>query len=601
MRRTKIISVFMVLLMLLTCFGCNSQQAGDPNEEPKTPDAETAMNNFLTKLTSGNYVVEPSDYVKTTVQSPEVVYITDIPGSLLNVAFVTLNGETFQGYLDENEMTDIEFYAPGKAIDAVADILPNNWINIADGNIWNLFYNNVSNPLEFTSKDENVKTTLLGLAGYSNMVLEVMEEVHMELDKEDPSSVHFTAAIGDMGMYHYDDLDVTLKFGTASSDARIEKWLKNPTYPERRAKWDVYDIGTLDNVFMRDYGEIAVPFPEFASYALIFDSKAYSERREVELHDAHATEKNVEDYVALLLSRGYEKVSLDNGDTGYRLLLREEKKAYAELEVSYDNGFALVGRMHYETPSYEGIAAINEPLRNNGFAELKDTDVLEGWMAVDSAVSRSEGWLYYFNYDLYLQASLTFSDREAAEAYFEEYGDRMKKLGYSETYAPNGALFENGNGFRSFTYMFSEEQEGLVQIVFKNERSLTADEVNSLIREYNLPEANVHGDIGARDHTTYYHNLSGFTGLNMIIYQPFDTMADAEAFLDSYTAYMEELGYDYVNPQTVGSYRNFAYFNEQLLKYVGFDLMDYGSHAMVTLEYNSSEPEEKGLSSLLGR
>lgn len=601
----KVFTILLALFLVITCFGCNGQKTPDEKpaepDKPEVVDSETAMNNFLAKLDKYNYVVESRDYAKLNVYSEDLVYFTHYPGSQLNVAFVTLKDETFHGYLDEDEMNDIDFYAPGKAVDAVIELLPNNWINIAEGNIWNIFYNNPNDPLEFTTNDAQVKTTLLTLSGTTTKALEVMEEVHMILDQGDPNTAHFTAAIGDMGMYHYDDLDLTISFGKATTDTRINKWLNNPVYPEKRTAWDVYDLSNFDAVFMRDYGEIAVPFPEFASYALIFDKNAYSERGEFEVYDAHATEKNVEDYINVLLNRGYEKVTLDNGNTAYRLMLREEKKASAELEVNYDNGFLMVGRMHYEIPVYEGIPALNEALVANGFVELKDTDIFEGWTARDTAVPRSEGWLYYFNYDMYITVQLTFEDHDAALAYLEEYGSRMKEIGYRESYAPNGASYENSNSFKSFNYLFNEEEDGLVQITFKNEKSLTPDEVNNMLKEHGLPEANVHGDIGARDQTTYNHNQSGFLGLKLLVYQPFDTLDEAYAYLDEYTARMEELGYDYINPQTVGSYRSYAYLNEELHKYVGFDVFEQNGHATVTLEFFSGENDSDALLGRIGK
>ena len=613
MRKNKLISLLLVLCLIFTCFGCDQQKTPDdggktPDEgqvEPKTPDAETAMNNFVAKLEKANYVIEPASYVKTTVYSPDLVYFTTTPGSFLNMAFMTLKDETFKGRLDEEDITYVEFEAPGKAIDAVASMLPNNWIDIADGNMWELFYNNVDNPLEFTSKDVNVKTTLLGLAGYSTQALDVMEDVHVLLDAEDPTEVRFTAAVGDLGMIHYEDLDLTLKFGVATSDPRIDNWLKNPIYPDVRTGWDEYDLGSIESVFMRDYGEMTVPFPEFASYALIFDKNAYMDRSEVEIHDAHATEKNVEDYIKLLESKGYQKVTKKEDDgtekTVYRMMLREAKHAYAELEVNYDEGFALIGRMFYDEPIYEGIAAFNEPLKEMGFPELNETDLFDGWYARQTAGARTESWQYFFNYRSYFYIPLQYEDHDAALAYFQEYGERLKASGYKETFAPNGATYENSNGFKSFKYMFSEEND-TVALTIKDEISLTPDEANRLIKQYNLPEANIHGDIAARNQTIYYHGLSGFKGLHMMIYQPFATTHEAEAFLDTYVAEMEALGYEPVNPISIGCYRDYAYMNDALAKYVGFDLINYSDHAQVTLEYHSIDLEDSTvLNSILNR
>ena len=62
MRKNKLISLLLVLCLIFTCFGCDQQKTPDdggktPDEgqvEPKTPDAETAMNNFVAKLEKAN-------------------------------------------------------------------------------------------------------------------------------------------------------------------------------------------------------------------------------------------------------------------------------------------------------------------------------------------------------------------------------------------------------------------------------------------------------------------------------------------------------------------------------------------------------------------
>ncbi len=245
-KAAKILALFMALMLLLSLCACGRSENNDSSNNSVTPEGsteptevspDTAMENFVKKLTAGNYVVDVPGYVKTTVVSPEQVLFTmdNDSSSAINNAFVTLNGETFEGYLESEMLTDIAFVAPGDAIDAVSYLLPNNWITISGGNMFELFYNNVDDPLEFTSYEDSVKTTLLGLAGYGEFALTVMEEVHMLLDAEDPSSVHFTAKMGETGtMIHYDDLDLTLEFGNAVSDPRVEAWLKDPSYPPTR-------------------------------------------------------------------------------------------------------------------------------------------------------------------------------------------------------------------------------------------------------------------------------------------------------------------------------------------------------------------------------
>ena len=614
----KLLSLLLIASLLFALCSCGRSEGGDSSESSQNQDsqtkpaqisAETAMENFVKKLTAGNYVIDIPDYVKTTVVSPEQVLFTsdNDSSSAINYAFVTLNNETFEGDLEQDALTEVGFVAPGNAIDALGFILPNDWIVQSEGNMFNLFYNNVDDPLEFTSYEDSVKITLLGLAGYGEYALSVMEEVHMRLDAEDPTSVHFTAKMGETGtMIHYQDLDLTLEFGSALSDARVENWLKDPVYPSTRTYWTSTDIDMLDIVFFRGYGEMAVPFPSFSSYAMIFDDKAYDESTIVRITDAHATEKDVEDYIAALKDRGYEEAvsTLEDGTTitVYRLMLREEYLCYAELYPHFDNGFVMEGGLYYDNPSYEGLAAISAVVEAHGFAALGDTNLFEGWSATDTAASRSEGWAYFFDYDLYMPLILTYSDFDNAKAYLEDYGNDLLNSGFISEFAPGEASekFTSPNGFTIFSYTFLEDEDS-VMLEFKKEKSLTCEEVKALLAEHGLPETDIHGEIGARDTTRYYYVISSFSGLHLLVYQPFDTAQEAEAFLDTYVAQLDEQGYLMMDPQKLGSQRQFLYFNEELAKYVAFDYFAEEDGASVNFEFVSIEPDEDVLQSSIGK
>ncbi|MBQ1508745.1 MAG: hypothetical protein IIZ47_04925, partial [Erysipelotrichaceae bacterium] len=443
MKKTKIFTLIAIVCLLVACFGCSGKDQGDEPVQPEEITADVTMENFVKKLEAGNYVIDAKDYVKTVAVSPEKVYFVhkDVESGL-NRAFVTKDGETFEIRLTENGTDDVAFVSKDNAINVLTYLLPNYWINYT-GNMFDLFYNNVDDPLEFTSHDETVKTTLLGLGGYGQMALSQMEDVHMVLDAADPSSVHFTAVIHDVpaARIYYDDLDLTLQFGAGETDPRIEEWIKNPTYPETRTCWSIYDIGTLESVFYKDYGELAVPFPSFASYAMNFDRDAYMERTEVLLTDAHGTEEDVENYIKVLTDRGYKKATktLEDGSTKtvYRLLLREAYHAYAELEPVYNDGFELTGRMYYDNAVYDGQQAISDAVVKHGFEPLEETDLFTGWTATDTFAPRSEGWIYFFDYDMYLAFPLEYKDFEAAKAYLNDYGNKLLEKGFVPVYTPN--------------------------------------------------------------------------------------------------------------------------------------------------------------------
>ncbi|MBQ5961288.1 MAG: hypothetical protein IJL53_11635 [Firmicutes bacterium] len=631
-KTTKTLSLMLCICLLLVCCSCispdkeadagssvpkeesapgesSSEASAKPEESseassgsdtvPAEPDADTAMSNFVAKLDAGNYVIDHEDSVKTTVFSPERIFFTEDndSSSSINLGYVTLDNETF--LVELNDISDVEFVAPGNAIEALGSILPNDWYAYSGENMFNLFYNNVDNPLEFTSNDEAVKLTLLRLGGYSEQAVSVMEEVHMLLDAEDPSSVRFTAVMGQYGMIKYDDLDVTLQFGVGENDPRIDKWFANPIYPPTRTAWTWNDVADLDLVFERGYGEDAVPFPEFASYALIFDPHAYEQQTIVRIMDAHGTEADLEAYKAALLAKGYEAVeatfSDGSTDTVYRLLLREAYHSYAELYPYYDNGFVLEGGLYYDNPVYEGLPAISDAVAKNGFPELAETDLFKEWKATDTAASRSEGWAYFFDYDLLISMTLEYDEENEADAvaYFEEYSDRLAEAGFHSEYVPEeiGGKYESSNDFTSFRYAFNED--GTVSVEFKKEKSLTPDEVKALLAEHGIPVADIHGDIACRDQTRYRYIIGEFKGIFLFVYQPFDTREEAESFLDDYTAVLDEEGYLPMDPQKLGSQRTFLFFNEDLGKYVAFDLFDDGDGATAAFEFVSIEPDEE--------
>ena len=619
MKNTRISALLLAVCLLIGCCACgtlkNGSNAGSNNANNSSNTnntsniniaalspaeiSELTMNNFIKKLQAGNYVVGDPRNVVTNAVSPEQVYfVYPHEGYPTIYAYMTLKGETFAVLIEDDEMDDIEFISADTAIDSVEGLVPNNWISITNGNLFELFYNSVDKPLEFTSNDENVKYTLCCLGGYGEMALEVMEEVHMEFDSEDPTTVHFTAAVPDTGTYYFDDLDLTLKFGEAEAEPHIEAWFAAPVYPRVRTAWTSKDTSEMDLVFMRGYGRDTVPFPEFASYALTFDPKAYDQFLGIRLTDAHATEQNVEEYKSLLVKSGYKEVQEKQEDgstvTVYRKLLREKYRAYAELYPHYDNGFIMEGMMYYDDPSYEGLAAISEVMQQHDFAALDETDLFEGWNTTDQSASRSEGFAFFFDYDLYMPFILSFSDAKAAKDYWDDYSEKLLELGFKESYVAgeNVRDLRLPDGSRIFRTTFNDDS---VIIEVKSEKMLSAEEVNRMTAEYGIPTADLSGNVGGRDQARYRYEITGFTGLFVTATQEYGSSAEAEAFLDAYAARLLDAGYEMTDPQKAASARMFLFLNLEQAKYVGFDYYPGGDGASVLFEFFASDTEDESM------
>ena len=614
MKKNKIIALMLAFCLIFAFCACgapggnnssNGSGSGNSNEAEKdlTPAemSDKAMENFVRKLQAGNYTATGPTDISTNAVSPETVYFQyPHEGYPTIYAYVTLKGETFAMVVENNEIGQVEYISGDNAIDAVAGLVPNNWITAAGGNMFELFYNDPEKPLEFTSNDENVKYTVCCLAGYGEFVLGIMEEVRMIMDAVDPSSVRFTAVVPDQGMIKYDDIDVTLKFGEAAAEPHVESWYKAPVYPAVRTDWTKADVAGLDNVFMRDYGRTAVPFPPFASYTLNFDPNAYKEFTGTRFTDAHATEKDVEDYKALLLKNGFTAAEEKQGDgstvTVYRKLLREYYNAYAELYPHYDNGFELIGMPYYEDPSYEGREAISALVAEHGFAPLAETDLFTGWSTIDEWASRTEGFAYFYEYDMYAPFLLSFSDAAAAESYWKDYGKKLEEYGFEESFVAgeNRSEYKTADGDKLLRVSFMEDNT--VAVEFKSGAVLSAEEVNTLLAEHGIPAINFSGNVSGKDLARYRYEISGFIGMMLTASQQFKSNAEAEQFLDSYVGVLEEQGFMPIDdPHRAGSSRQFLYMNQDVRKYVGFDYYPGDEGASVLFECFSAEDEDDSL------
>ena len=121
------------------------------------------------------------------------------------------------------------------------------------------------------------------------------------------------------------------------------------------------------------------------------------------------------------------------------------------------------------------------------------------------------------------------------------------------------------------------------------------EEALDLLKKYGLPEIDFHGDISAKEVSRYYYETGEFEGLRLNVYQPYDTMEDAEQYLDSLVPVLNEQGYYEFNPQKVGSQRQFLYLNEEAMKYVAFDLIPNNDSATIYYEIVSFGPQSESL------
>ena len=616
----KLIAILLVsalLCLLAACAGNETAPAESDTGEPASSGSETvpeentesepdsevssekAMENFLSRVLEGNYVIDAGDFLRISVASNEQVVFDYGDDAHSDFAVMSLENEAFQAFLTEDGVENLFFVGEGQAVDAASSRLLNGWLDeeVSGGNIYNLFYNDVENPLRFSSHEDAVKSTLISFAGYSDSALRLMHDVYLTLDAEDPASVRLEAEVDDdiAARINYDDIDVTVTFGGAESDGRVEAWLQSPSYPEARTGWTDADVMILNSVFLPGYGEEAVPFPTFASYALLMDQESFLINDEVSLRDARASEKDVADYAALLLKEGFEKVEETGADgvsrVFYRRLLREDYHVYSSISIEYRDGADLAARKYYEMPAYEGLAAINGVISGYGYPALPELPEGVAMQARDAADELTESWLYFFDYELNLYDEISFENNDQALAYIEAYEKAILDAGFvtviSDEESGEIDRYDSPNGFRSFRYHF-EDDGATVTFLFKSERYIAEAEAEKLIRDAGFPPIDLTAGETCRDLTRFQKVQYGADYKKFLsVGESFDDAAAAESYMDAYAALLDEAGFLRVNPENVGGSKPIAFYNEDLRMLVGVDFITSDSGATINFDFRA--------------
>ncbi len=581
----KSIKQLLTATLLLCCLltGCQGS--------PKEVDSEKAMNNFLQKIGEGNYTIDAKNYLKTTVSSRDQATFEYVEDNYDDFVVMSVNDETFQAYLKGDQLEELQYLGEGQAIDAARKRLPNGWEDLADGNIWNLFYNIQEEPLKFVSYEDAVKQSLASMVGYGENSVRLMHEVYLILDKEDPTLVKVQAEMDEdlVARINYDDIDLEISFGNTASNALADAWVKNPVYPAARNAWNETDEFVFNSVFLPEYGLEAIPFPSFASYALKVDVDNFVWDDEVRIRDAHASEQDMAAYAAKLLQNGFSEVTETAEDgttkTCYRKLLREAYKCYSSIDLEYDNGVSMTAKKYYDFPKYDTLEGINEAIGKIGYPALPATENFTTCQATDKANEMTESWLYFFDYDLGLYADFECKDLDEAKAYVDAYVATLMNNGFtivsSNEEGEEVDYYQSENGFYSFRYKFDDNT---LNTFFKSERYISADETEKMISEAGFPKIDFQDPISTRDMKLFQKTRSGADMKAYVtVSQTFESAEKAEAFLSAYETALNEAGFDRVNPDNVGSLKPIVIANADLDMYVGFDY--FPEQALVNFDF----------------
>ena len=593
---------FLLISFLLLCMSltsCTKPESEDSSAavpesvEPEPQDngetAETAMNNFLKKVEEGNYTILAEGFLKTSVYSNDLVWFDYLEDLYDDFTVMRVNDEVFRGVLTEDSVKYVSFLGEGLATDAIKSRLLNYWLDedVSQGNIYNLFFNQQDEPLTFVSHEDIVKQSLISFAGYGDSALRLMEDVYLEMDDVDPKVVHLKAVVNDdvVARIFYDDIDITVTFGNAEDNAVAEAWISNPVYPEAKENWDDADIFVLNSVFLPGYGEEAVPFPAFASYAMKIDEENFVTDDAVYIRDSRASESDMEEYINLLVKEGFTEAE----DHVYRRLLREDYQCYSSIAVEYDNGVNLTANKYYDFPVYDGLDAANTVIEKLGYPALPSSENFENIKATDTANELTESWLYFFTYDSVLYVDMDYQDYDAAVAYIEEYEKALADAGFSPKYIDDTdevERYDSENEFLSFQYHFGDDNN--VSFLFKAEKYIQPDEAEKLIQEAGFPPIELQEPIACRNLTQFEKMQYGLDyKLFLALSQTFENAQAAEEFLTAYETALTDLGYGRISPDEAGTLKQIAICNEEEGMMVAIDFFEQEENTLVNFDFRA--------------
>lgn len=581
--------------LLLSLFGglallssCNKKKDDKkPEEEPSgedpvVVDSEAAMNNFLAKVDNLDYSIRCEDYVTISAHSNNLIDINfDDDSSFTDFGYITVNHETFRTRYGNNAISSMDFLGIDDASEAANDILLNSWMDydVSEGNIWNLFYNDPDNPLTFTSHDESVIELIMKYSNINELNKQRIQNIYLALDAEDPAECRVTADIAD-GLTPIDPIDLVITFGNSPTNSVAEAWMNNQNrqYPAARTEWgDDYKF-VLDSVFISGYGEAAVPFPTFASYAFIINEGDFISTEEARIKDFHATQQDLQDYAQLLMDNGFSPV-VDEPNT-FRKLLRAEYNCYSNIKLEYDNGVSIIANRYYDMPSYDNLTDINSLVTSKGFIELPNYSSIKSYDAIDRTNKEIEGFLYLFNYDLYLYIDIEYDNYDALMGDLTSYGNTLVQNGYQICYIneddPTLGIdryeYESPLGIMSFRYHIFED--GRVTLLFKSEKYISPSDTMTQLENKHFITFDSNYIISSKDialfqNVEFKENYKNYYSVTL----DFDTQEARDTFLSSYLPQLYQDGdYTMELPEDCGINWLYSFYNPTYDIIVGFEI-----------------------------
>ena len=503
----------------------SESQSSEASSHEETP-TETAMKNFYKKIQNGNYTITSPRSV-ISVYSRDVLMVKYDPSieSAKDEGVISANNETFKLNIEnQGQLFDyLVFLDQGPAIDVIGSLLPNYWF--AGGNVWDYWeHTDGKSDFEYFSNNAAVKSAIAQYYVLGELEAMTVKDMHLTFDSVDVGSATITAVyIENSGTPKQKAVNITMDitFGNVDYDQRLVDWVNDPNrqYPKNIGETGNWgnDIDTLvsSQLLQRDFRTYA-PIAPFVSYAVVCNANTYLVQDNfVRIHDYHATEQNVAEYGEFLENNEFYKVTID-GQDWYRKHMRTKSdnhiyQVFDDINVSYDgNGLTLILKATYNRQILHGFEPFNALIEAQEFPELDSTVALTSSEFINSPFEGQEDRIYFNNFDMAANATFTYEDKTAFEAYIGNYSQVLEEAGFVRGPDKDMVVYSKSTQLKCKKVIMAEIDDNTSTFYFTNENYVNPDQAVGDVNA-NFPALGISNDYleYVQDHAINWYLTKG--------------------------------------------------------------------------------------------
>ena len=382
----------------------------------------------------------------------------------------------------------------------------------------------------------------------------------MDFDSEDVNVATITFKYNSGGTHELTDGSVTITFGGDVRKSDIaQAWVDDPnrTYPDPvggHTSWPTAYQFAINSIYTYNLGYSGVdplPYDSFFSYATKVNGDTFSRDGYVEIHDYHAGQEELEQYIATLTAKDYIPATGTSGMT-YRSesTLREkgDYKLYSDITLKLEDGLVISATTYYTYLTFSGRDAINSHIHsaseNDKFVELPDDANITSWSAADYTFRQYESMADLFDYNLYTHVIIEYQDANAFKTYLDQVfasyvANGFVRQKYSDTYINKDYVS------KSMVELISNHN-GVADILFSNMKYVDPSEAATNVSDAGFPSISDElSKITSVLEMKYY--AKAIMGIEFEHYysigMQFSSNSELRAFVDDYIAALLDAGF----------------------------------------------------------